>query len=191
MKRLFLLCALLILAVLQLSCAGSGLVEDSEANVYLVFTEYDYGSNAVTGASNYYVSVCAGVDVYLERLVIESRARNPEMTITSIDDVLLTRWEVTPMRLDGGTPSPVWVRDFEIHIPALGETELGNHDVYPAENFLEPPLIDLFPENGGYDPHTGDTVIRQSLKIELFGKTAGGNRVSVSTIKDFAFACSW
>jgi hypothetical protein len=191
MKRLLLICSLVVLVLLELSCAGDGLIEDSEANVYLVVTSYDYGDNPVTSISNYYVPVCLGVDVFIEQLVIESRARNPAKAPDNGDDVLLTRWEVTPYRLDGGTPSPVWVRDFEIHVPVLGTATLDSHNVYPAEYFLEPPLIYLFPENGGYDPETGLTMIRQSLKIEFFGKTTNGRNVSVSTVKEFQFACSF
>jgi hypothetical protein len=185
------MCALMVLVLMELSCAGGGIVEDSEANVYLVVTSYDYGDNPITGISNYYVPVCSGVDVFIEEIVIESRSRNPGRTADNGDDVLLTRWEVTPYRLDGGTPSPVWVRDFEIHVPALGQASLESHNFYPAEYYLEPPLVYLYPENGGYDPETGETVIRQSLKIEFFGKTTNGRNVSVSTVREFVFACSW
>jgi hypothetical protein len=181
----------MVLILMELSCAGGGIIEDSEANVYLVVSTYDYGDNPVTGLSNYYVAVCSGADIFIENLVIESRARNPGRAPGDGDDVVLSRWEITPYRLDGGTPSPVWVRDFEVHVPALGEARLESHNLYPGEYFLEPPLVYLYPENGGFDPETGERIIRQSLKIEFFGKTTGGRDVSVSTVKEFAFACSW
>jgi len=43
----------------------------------------------------------------------------------------------------------------------------------------QPPLNQLWPENGGFDKETGQDNIRQKLRIDIYGKTVAGQRVSV------------
>lgn len=184
MRRFAQLASVIFPLLLVMSCAGGSDLADDEATVYLTVTEMQYGTN-------YYVSVCLGNDVAMESLTIQSNLKDPTGTTSSAQDVILTRWVVTPTRLDGGTPSPVWVRDMQVHVPAGSTAELENYPIYPAEKFLEPPLLYLFPENGGFDPETGELDIRQSLHVEIFGETAGGKALSFSVVLEYDFACTW
>jgi hypothetical protein len=182
MNRIFLLCATLALVVGGLSCSSS--LDDSEAVVLLTVTDIDYGGGA-------FVSVCLGQDVTISSLTIKSEIKGGATGGTA-QDVILTRWVVTPYRTDGGTvASPVWVRDLDIHIPANGQTDLSDFNFYPAEFYDEPPLLYLFPENGGFDPETGERTVEESLKVEWFGHTLSGRNVQLSTILYTKFACQW
>jgi hypothetical protein len=106
-------------------------------------------------------------------------------------DVRLLRWVVTPYRNDGGTTaSPEFVIDQGVIVPAGGTTDLENYIVYGVDHLAEPPLISLLPENGGVDPETGSTNIRQGLVLQMFGETMSGK--SVATIPQtiqFNFFC--
>jgi hypothetical protein len=65
-----------------------------------------------------------------------------------------------------------------VYVPYNGNAQLENYRVFPAEYFNELPLSHLLPENGGFDPETGQTNIRQSLSVEIFGTTVAGKSVS-------------
>lgn len=190
MKGIVRLCALVCLVALGLSCGGNSTLDDGEASVYLEITERDYGTSPA-GSSNYYVPICSGFDVFLEKLTIESKLKDPTAGTSPSQDVTLTRWEITPYRSDGGTPSPVWIRDLDIHIPAGGSTDLDGFNFYPSEYYLQQPLINLFPENGGFDPETGLRNIRQTLRVVFIGRTASGKGISVTTNLEYDFACTW
>lgn len=190
MTRTVRLCVLVCVVALGVSCGGNSSLDNDEASVYLLITEKDYGTSPA-GNSNYYVPVCAGADVFLELLTIESKLKDPSSNAGPNQDVILTRWEVTPYRNDGYTASPVWIRDLDIHVPAGGSTELDSFNYYPAEHFLQPPLLNLFPENGGFDPESGLRHIRQTLRVEFIGRTAAGKGVSVTTNLEYDFACTW
>jgi hypothetical protein len=182
MNRILVVCATLALVVGGISCNSS--LDDNEAVVYLTVTDIQYGGGA-------FVSVCLGGDVTIESLTINSEVKGG-VPVSTAQDVTLTRWVVTPYRTDGGTvTSPVWVRDLDIHVPAGGTTTLTNFNYYPAEFYHDPPLLYLFPENGGFDPETGERTIEESLRVEWFGHTLSGQNVSLPTILYTKFACQW
>jgi hypothetical protein len=53
------------------------------------------------------------------------------------------------------------------------------------------PLLYLFPAGGGFDPETGNNVIRQSFELQLFGRTVSGKSVSTQKVSiDYNFFCS-
>lgn len=183
MNRVLVLCAALALVVGGMSCSNSDL-DDGEAVVYLSVSDIDYGGGA-------FVSVCLGMDAFVESLTINSNVKGGATT-SSAQDVILTRWVVTPYRTDGGTvASPVWVRDLDILIPAGGETTLESFNYYPAEFYNDPPLLYLFPENGGFDPETGENTVEQTMRVEWFGRTLSGQNISLTTNLYFKFACQW
>jgi hypothetical protein len=102
---------------------------------------------------------------------------------------VLTRWVVTPYRTDGGTvASPQWTHDTDVYVPAGGSADLSNYRVYPSEYLSQPPLNNLLPENGGFDPETGNRNIRQTLRVEVFGRTVSGKTVSVTFNVAFNFS---
>jgi hypothetical protein len=124
-------------------------------------------------------------------LSIDSHHVNANGTLSSTLDVTISRWEVEPYRTDGGTvASPRWINDESVYIPAGGTADLKNYRVFPAEYFLELPLSNLLPENGGFDPETGSRNIRQALQITLYGTTNSGKSVDVTFTAQYNFFCN-
>jgi hypothetical protein len=127
------------------------------------------------------VDISVPVDVFIANMTISSKAKSPSAVLSQQDDVTLTEWVVTCSRTDGGTVvSPVW-HDFNqtTYVPANGTATLVNYRIFPSDFFKQPPLNQLFPENGGIDKETGKRTIRQRLHIEIFGKTVAGRAVSL------------
>jgi hypothetical protein len=122
---------------------------------------------------------------------INSRAKAPGGNIGNNQDVNLTRWVVKPYRTDGGaTASPEWSYDLAVFVPAGGNADLENYRIYPAEYFDVEPLLWLTPAYGGVDPETGNRNIRQSLTLQLFGRTVSGKAVATEPIPvAFNFTC--
>lgn len=179
MKRVVQLCALMVLAAAVLSCGGNSTLNDTEAVVFLTAQIQEYNPD---------VSIASTSDVTISKMTIESHPKDPNGSLTSNQDVHLTRWVVTPYRTDGGTTaSPTWSHDLNVYVAAGGSADLENYRVFPAEYFNQAPLSYLLPENGGFDPETGNTNIRQSLKVQIFGTTVGGKSVSVTFEVAFNF----
>ena len=126
------------------------------------------------------VAVNQGEDVAIPSLLIKSQAKAPGRPMTVQNDVVLNEWVVTFTRTDGGTAaSPEWRNYYNVYVPAGGNASLDNYRVMPVEFLRQPPLNQLWPENGGFDKETGQDNIRQKLRIDIYGKTVAGQRVSV------------
>jgi hypothetical protein len=98
---------------------------------------------------------------------------------------------ITPYRTDGGTvASPQWTYDQAVFVPAGGAATLENYRVYPLHLLSELPLAHLLPENGGFDPETGNTTIRQSFELQIFGETVSGKSIATIPVSiDYNFFC--
>jgi hypothetical protein len=173
------------LSMFLLSCGGNSALDDTEAVVILTVDVQQYNPD---------IDICltAGFDVPIEELDIESNPKSPSVVLNSSQDVQLTRWVVTPYRTDGGsTASPTWSYDLTVTVPAGGNASLENYRAFPAEYFDLEPLLYLKPENGGVDPETGNSNIRQSITLQLFGRTISGKAVSTEPIPiAFNFTCN-
>jgi hypothetical protein len=184
MKRIPQLCILAALALLAASCGGNSTLDDTEAAVVISVEVELYNPE---------IDICttAGFDVAIERMNVMSNPKAPGTVLGSNNDVNITRWVITPARSDGGTTaSPEWVIDQGVYVPAGGTTDLENWRVFPAEYFQLPPLSNLLPENGGFDPETGNRNIRQTLRVQLFGQTVSGKAVSSVPVNiAFNFYC--
>ena len=168
---IFALIGLGALAMAIVGCYDGNSTADTVAPVFL-------SSQVQPGPAD--VVMSGGVDVTIENLIISSHAKSPSVTLSAQQDVLLTDWVITPIRSDGGTmASPQWQNSYSVYVPAGGSTSVLNYRIFPAEYFLQPPLYQLFPGNGGFDKETGNTNIRQRLHIEVFGKTVAGKAVSL------------
>jgi len=179
MKRVLQLSVLLVMAVGALSCGGNSHLNDTKAVVFLTAEIKEYNPD---------ISIASSADVTISSMTITSHSKDPSATLSSAQDVRLTRWQVTPYRTDGGTTaSPTWSQDLDVYVAAGGSADLTNYRVFPAEYFTQVPLSYLLPENGGFDPETGNTNIRQSLKVEIFGTTVSGKSVSVEFNVAFNF----
>jgi hypothetical protein len=184
MKRFPQLVFLAALALLAASCGGNSTLDDTESAVVLTVEIDEYNPE---------IDVCTQTaDMTVSKMSVNSNPKAPGQTLGTNNDVTITRWVITPDRTDGGTtPSPQWIIDQGVFVPADGTTELDNWRVYPAENFYVPPLSSLFPENGGLDPETGSPIIRQALWLEMFGRTVSGKAVSTEPIPiAFRFFCT-
>jgi hypothetical protein len=184
MKRIPQICILAALALLAASCGGNSTLDDTESAVMLTVDVEAYDPE---------IDICdpEQFDVIIGTMHVYSNPKEPGGTLGPAQDVNITRWVITPSRSDGGaTASPEWSIDQGIYVPAAGDVDLENWRVYPAEYFLLLPLSNLLPENGGFDPETGQTNIRQTLQLEMFGRTVSGKAVSTVPINiAFNFFC--
>lgn len=163
----FLVAAVVVLA----GCAAGNHSADQEAPVILTV-------DVPEGVAD--VNIALRQDVAMPTMTIKSQPKAPGTTLGPQDDVILTEWVITPVRADGGTvASPQWREFRNVTVPAGGTANLQNYRIFPAEYFDQQPLVQLYPQNGGFDRETGKTNIRQRLQIEIFGKTVAGRRVSV------------
>jgi hypothetical protein len=184
MKRFLQLSIALALALAVVSCGGSSTLDDTEASVYLTIEVEQYSPD---------IDICVQPeDVSIESMTITSSLKDPQGTSSSQQDVTLQRWVVRPYRTDGGSEtSPEWQHDLTVFVPADGTADLENYRVYPLEYLSEVPLAYLLPENGGSDPETGNTNIRQSLELTIYGETVSGKRVATTPIPiAFNFFCN-
>jgi hypothetical protein len=183
MKRIAPIFVTFALALVVCSCGGGSSLDNTEAAVYLTIDLETYTPD---------VDICVTpVDVFVESMSIASEAKNPGANLGTSQDVNLNRWVIRPYRTDGGsTASPEWTYDAAVFVPAGGTAALDNYRVYPKEYLSEVPLAYLLPENGGFDPETGNDNIRQSLELQIFGETVSGKSVSTVPISiAFNFFC--
>ena len=179
MHRALVYCGLAAVLLGTVSCGGNSTLNETEAAVFLTVDITQYNPE---------IDVSTTADVTIDTMSINSHPKDPSGTLSANQDVNLSRWVVTPYRTDGGTTaSPQWVHDMSVYVPAGGTANLTNYRVYPAEYLSQPPLNWLLPENGGVDPETGQTHIRQSLKIEIYGTTVSGKSVKAEKIVAFNF----
>ena len=183
MKNILQLCFVLALGPLLVSCGGSSTLDNTEASVFLTVEIEGYNPD---------IDICVQLgDVFIEDMKIESSTKDPNGTISANQDVNLNRWVISPYRTDGGsTASPEWIYDQTVFVAAGGTASLSNYRVYPLEFLSEIPLSYLLPENGGFDPETGETNIRESLQLQIFGRTVSGKSVATEPIPiAFNFFC--
>ena len=184
MKRFMHLCVVLALGLAMGSCGGSSTLDNGEAAVFLTVDITAYNPE---------IDVCLQqFDLAIEQMSIQSSPKNPQGTLSANQDVNLSRWVITPYRTDGGTTaSPEWTYDQAVFVAAGGNADLENYRVYPLEYLSEVPIAYLLPENGGFDPETGNTNIRQSLQLTIYGRTVSGKNVATTPIPiAFNFYCN-
>ena len=183
MKRILQLCIVLALGLVVGSCGGNSTLDNTVAPVYLTVDIEGYNPD---------IDICMQVaDLSIEDMSITSETKDPTGGASATQDVNLTRWVITPYRTDGGSEaSPVWSYDQLVFVPSGGSAQLSNYRVYPLEYLSETPLAYLWPQNGGFDPETGNSNIRQSLELTIYGETVSGKKVSTTPIPiAFNFFC--
>jgi hypothetical protein len=183
MKRITPVFVMLALALVVWSCGGSSTLDNTEAKVYLTVDISEYNPD---------IDICLQAsDIAISDMEIASQTKDPNGSTSASLDVNLKRWVITPYRTDGGsTASPGWTYDQAVFVPVGGSASLQNYRVYPLEYLSEIPLAHLLPENQGYDPETGNTNIRQSFELQIFGETVSGKAVATTPISiAFNFYC--
>ena len=183
MKRITPVFVTLALALVVWSCGGSSTLDNTEATVFLTVEVSEYIPE---------IAICAhSGDISIDGMDVQSETKDPEGTTSANMDVNLKRWVITPYRTDGGTvASPEWTYDAAVYVPSAGSASLSNYSIYPREFLSEIPLAYLLPENGGVDPETGNTNIRQSFELQIFGQTVSGKNVATIPVPiAFNFYC--
>ena len=183
MKRFWQFCGVIVLVLTAVSCGGNSTLDNTVAVVYLTIEVEDNTPD---------IDICLQFgDVSVDSMTITSTSKDPNATLSANQDVRLERWVITPYRTDGGsTSSPEWSYDQTVFVPAGGSSDLENYRVYPLEYLSDIPLSYLLPENGGFDPETGNTNIRESLELVIFGETVSGKSVATQPIPiAFNFFC--
>jgi len=183
MKRITPVFATLALALVVWSCGGSSTLDNSEAAVFLTVDIQEYNPD---------IDLCLQLtDIAITSMSITSEAKNPSVSLGAEQDVNLKRWVIKPYRTDGGsTASPEWTYDTAVYVPAGGSASLANYRIYPFEFLGEVPLANLLSENGGFDPETGNSNIRQSFDLQIFGETVSGKSVATVPVSiGFNFYC--
>jgi hypothetical protein len=183
MKRITPVFVTLALALTVWSCGGNSTLNDTEAAVFLTIDVSEYNPD---------IDLCLQqTDMAISSMEITSEAKSPEASLGAEQDVNLKRWVITPYRTDGGsTNSPEWTYDNVVYVPAAGNASLENYRIYPFEFLGEVPLAHLLPENGGFDPETGNSNIRQSFELQIFGQTVSGKNVATVPVSiAFNFFC--
>ncbi len=117
---------------------------------------------------------------------------NPPSTPADLNQVTITRYEVTWQRLDGGhlIPAPM-VRSTSMSLVVGGTATLNTLVVFTPDMLNQAPFVALYPQNGGVDPETGKSTITMDAIITVFGQTLAGENVSGSTrmTLDFCYSC--
>jgi hypothetical protein len=183
MKRITPVFVTLALALTVWSCGGSSTLDNTEAAVFLTVDVSEYSPE---------VDLCLlQSDITISSMDVTSQAKSPGAELGVQQDVNLKRWVIKPYRTDGGsTTSPEWTYDNAVYVPADGSASLENYRIYPYELLGQIPLAYLLPENGGIDPETGNTNIRQSFELQIFGETVSGKSVATEPISiAFNFYC--
>ena len=82
--------------------------------------------------------------------------------------------------------APPRERALEPRFAPVGQRQARLHaGVYLDRNDQQPGVTVqyyLLPENGGFDPETGNTNIRQSLQLQIFGETISGKSVATEKV---------
>ena len=183
MKRITPVFVTLALAMMVWSCGGSSTLDNTAAAVFLTVDISEYNPD---------IDICLQqTDITISSMEITSESKDPEAALGANQDVNLNRWVIKPYRTDGGaTASPEWTYDTAVYVPANGNASLENYRIYPLAYLGQVPLAHLLPENGGFDPETGNSTIRQSFELQIFGQTVSGKNVATMPVAiDFNFFC--
>ena len=189
MNRLHMLGALVGFLVLCTGCGGSSALDNTSVPVFITIE---------VKVHNPEVNLCSaagpngGEDLTVQSMDFVSKPKNPNDQLSNNQDVNLNKWVVTPSREDGGTvTSPEWTTNVGVFVAAGGTTSLLNYRIYGVEYLNQSPFIYLLPENGGFDPETGQEFIRESMRFVVSGRTVSGKSITTQPgVVDFRFFCN-
>jgi len=184
MYRLLTIFVLVAGLIFLTGCSGGSALDNTSAAVFLTVEIEQYNPE---------VNVCAVAgDLTIESMNIESKPKNPDVALTANQGVNLQDWEITVRRTDGGTvTSPDWYNAVPVFVPAGGIAALENYRIYPEEFLDDPPFNYLFPENGGVDPETGTSFVREGLNLVIHGSVVSGKAISTQPVEvSFRFYCN-
>ena len=132
-----------------------------------------------------------GCDTGVGILNLESVIKTTN-TDTRFLGVRLSTVRITYKRTDGGTVvPPAYVQALSGTLDPGESGEVSGFLIYDPNSIRQAPFVALLPENGGRDPETGKPVITIETRIEVFGETLSGEKVSADTRFpiSFCFLC--
>lgn len=174
------LAVLFAVAVAATGCSSNN-QGDSASPVYLTCT-----FTLRPGVKN----VNDGLPLQFQTVTLNSKLKIPSTTSPgAFLDTQVDTYVVVWTRIDGGkTASSSETFTPGVIVPAAGVATLQNYSFMSSSALQKPPLNVLFPYNGGIDPETGTTEIRQSGTVTFYGHTMSGQPVtSVPAAFDMVF----
>lgn len=119
--------------------------------------------------------------VYIDTVTLQSVAADPTGSTSDLMDVELDKYSVTFTRYDGGkqVPPKLVEKTFGT-IPIGGTITIKSLVIMTPDQFDNPPLSDLYYQNGGYDKETGSTKVTLNLALQFFGHTLSGKSVATA-----------
>jgi hypothetical protein len=120
----------------------------------------------------------------LDSITIESIVRDLDGNTSDLMNIEMQSYEVTYTRADGGTrlPPPLVEKIFGVVTPGGTETYL-NLPMMRSDQIENPPLEDLFLENGGFDKETDRTSILMNIRLRFFGRSIAGEAVDTAPVQ--------
>ena len=117
----------------------------------------------------------------IDSITIESIVRDISGDTSALMNVEMQSYEVTFTRADNGTrvPPPLVEKVFG-SVPPSGTIIYNNLPFLRADQLENPPLSDLFAENGGFDKQTGRTSVALNVSIRFFGRSIAGEAVDTA-----------
>ena len=166
--------ALLAIALLGLSACESRTDKVDGGGVLLSISDFD-------GLPIRIFVNTSGSIVQVGEFVIQNVIKDPTGISSDLMNVEIQSYEVRYTRADSGTRVPnTLVNGLFGVAPAGGTATFENIPVMLAEQFQNPPISDLFFQNGGFDKETGEAVIVLNLTIRFFGRTLSGDAVQTA-----------
>jgi len=171
--------ALVLACLLLAPGCDSRLHETDGGGVLLSVSDFD-GLPTIVSVS---AARAAGL-VTIDSITIESIVRDIDGAQSSLMNVEMQSYEVTYTRGDGGTrvPPPLVQKIFGV-TPAGGTQTYDNLPIILSDQLNNPPLKDLFLENGGFDKETDRTSIILNVRLRFFGRSIGGEAVDTAPVQ--------
>ncbi len=171
-------------AALALAMAGcsADYVEGNRASVLLLVEAINEGAPLLSDVRGAGDSPDTIVNC-LAQVAVSARTKNPLQTVTPVDDVRLTRYEVSYRRSDGrgfeGVDVPYRISgNMTITIPAGGDITTFSVDLVRHQAKLLPPLSNI----------TGLQIVTMFADVTLTGATISGSTVSAQGSVQVTFA---
>jgi hypothetical protein len=168
-RKLLSLACLLVIVPLAASCRSR--TDQTAGPVVLTFGQIGPVPTTVSVSA----SDSAG-EVAIPTFTIDSVLKDPNGTVSNLETVEITSYQVTFKRLDTGTRvPPALVAAITQDVPANGVGTISNLPILLINQLNNPPLSDL--AKFGFDTETGTAVIVLNVQIQFFGNTLSGDKV--------------
>lgn len=119
-------------------------------------------------------AACPGPGTLLLRAIKKTDTAAPDTFL----DVRLQRMRISYRRTDGGTVAPdSFVTTMSGLVPIGGDATVNSFFIFDTNALDNAPFASLVPANGGFDPETGNQIIKLDVIIEVFGETLSGEPV--------------